>query len=159
LKHPDFLPYLSAELARTQFPPECLELEITESTGLIEDDMVARGIAGIHDLGIALALDDFGTGYSNLATLGISSFSSLKLDRGLVHGLLTSPRGRRIMSATITFGKSLDLQIIAEGVETQDHADFLRQIGCDQLQGFLYAPALPLPELQNWLSTRDLARI
>jgi EAL domain-containing protein (putative c-di-GMP-specific phosphodiesterase class I) len=159
LKQPDFLSYLAAELARTQVSPDCLELEITESIGLTEDDAVTRSIAGIRDLGIALALDDFGTGYSNLATLGAYRFNSLKLDRGLVHGLLASPRGRRVMSATITFGKSLDLQIIAEGVETQDHADFMRQMGCDQLQGFLYAPALPLPELQSWLSTRAPARI
>jgi diguanylate cyclase (GGDEF)-like protein/PAS domain S-box-containing protein len=129
-------------LADTNFDPRDLELELTES--FLMDD-VARSksiLAELKSLGVTIALDDFGTGYSSLSHLTGFPLDTLKIDRAFVSELMTSNANASIVRATIGLAKGLSLKTVAEGVETRSQADFLSKLGCDALQGFLFAPPM-----------------
>ena len=130
-------------LAETQLPPEWLELELTESI-FIEDTQSAINIMDeLHQLGVQLAVDDFGTGYSSLSYLRQFPIDRLKIDQSFVRNSLMNANDRMIIRAIINLGHSLDLSIIAEGVEMKDHEDLLKEEGCDEVQGFKYSKPLP----------------
>ena len=130
-------------LAETQLPPEWLELELTESI-FIEDTQSAINIMDeLHQLGVQLAVDDFGTGYSSLSYLRQFPIDRLKIDQSFVRNSLMNANDRMIIRAIINRGHSLDLSIIAEGVEMKDHEDLLKEEGCDEVQGFKYSKPLP----------------
>jgi len=122
----------------TQF----IELEITESHLMEEPDAARRVLQGLREAGIRISVDDFGTGYSSLAYLTKFPLNSLKVDRSFVRDLNTDASADSIVRAIINMARSLEFTTIAEGVETELQAGFLRDLGCDQAQGFLYAPAL-----------------
>ena len=129
-------------LADTDFDPQDLEFELTES--FLMDD-VARSksiLAELKALGVTIALDDFGTGYSSLSYLTGFPLDALKIDRTFVAELMTSEANASIVRATIGLAKGLCLKTVAEGVETKPQADFLVKLGCDMLQGFLFARPL-----------------
>ena len=131
-------------LAETGLEPERLELEITEGV-LIGDSMRALSILRtLKGMGIRIAMDDFGTGYSSLVYLQSFPFDRLKIDRQFIAELATSPQSSAIVKAVIGLGHGLGLPVIAEGVETQQQVDLLRQMGCDQLQGFLMGRPQPI---------------
>ena len=94
-------------------------------------------------MGLAIALDDFGTGYSALAYLKRFPIDRLKIDRGFIKGILSDPADAAIVSTLIDLGRKLDLQVVAEGVETEQQLEALRASGCHYFQGYVYAPALP----------------
>ena len=135
---PDLPERILAVLSETGLPPARLELEITETT-LIGDMVRALGILRrIKAMGISIAMDDFGTGYSSLATLQAFPFDKLKIDRGFVAGIDDNPHTAVIVRAVIGLGRSLGMQVIAEGVETERQAQFLSDEACDELQGYLF---------------------
>lgn len=146
----DSLPeWLSAVASRTGFPLTRIQLEITESS-LISDSATAyRTLNRLNEIGVAISLDDFGTGYSSLARLEAFPFRKLKIDAQFVRGLEHDNRKRRIVSAVVGLGQSLDITVVAEGVETEAEAAILRGLGCPLGQGWLYGKGVPAAEAQK----------
>ena len=107
-------------------------------------------------LGIHFAVDDFGTGYSSLSYLQRFPLSKLKIDRSFIENLLTSRNNRAIVTAVVGLAKSLGLELVAEGVETQAQRDLLIEMGCDQIQGWLISKALPATELKRCFEDKTL---
>jgi diguanylate cyclase (GGDEF)-like protein len=124
--------------------PTRLEIEITESALVSASDVVERTLRQLRDVGVKVALDDFGTGFSNLGYLQRLAFDKLKLDQSFVRGLAGKTENTRLVRSIIDLGHSLDLKVVAEGVETRVQASLLALLGCDLLQG--YALGVPLAE-------------
>jgi EAL domain-containing protein (putative c-di-GMP-specific phosphodiesterase class I) len=125
-------------LNETGLPPERLELEITESLLINDTEEVLSKLNRLRQLGVHIAMDDFGTGYSSLSYLARFPFSKIKIDRQFIRNMTRDPAMRAIVKTIIALGRSLDVIITAEGVETQEQAAMLREFGCPQVQGFLY---------------------
>ncbi|ACF02080.1 diguanylate cyclase/phosphodiesterase with PAS/PAC and GAF sensor(s) [Rhodopseudomonas palustris TIE-1] len=146
------LPTLVADtLATYHLPPEALMLEVTE--GVAQDNRSAAHdtMAALRRIGVGLSLDDFGTGYSNLNRLAQLPIRELKIDRGFMSELETSPTARAVVTTVVRVGQSLALSVVAEGVETTAQFQLLSDLGCDVAQGFLYAPALAPAAFEHWL--------
>ncbi|MGK7929495.1 MAG: EAL domain-containing protein [Spirulina sp.] len=145
------LPDLLAEiLATTDFPTQHLELEVTESFIMQRPHEQIELLRTVRDMGIQLAIDDFGTGYSSLSYLKHLPIDKLKIDRSFVHAITQNRDDMAISEAVIALGKALELQILAEGVETEEQATFLRSKGCHQAQGYFYCKPVPseaIPQL------------
>jgi EAL domain-containing protein (putative c-di-GMP-specific phosphodiesterase class I) len=144
------LPHLYAQFAQifyeTQLHPQFVELELTESV-LIEDvDQAVRRLQSLKSLGVSVAIDDFGTGYSSLLLLHHFPFDSLKLDRCFVREIDHHPKNRVIADSIISLAHLLNIKVVAEGVETESEQTCLQQLGCDEVQGFLFSPPLPPPQ-------------
>lgn len=134
-------------LRRNEMHPSQLALEITESL-LIEQTQRAREVlAELKSGGVAVVLDDFGTGYSSLGYLNEFRLDQLKLDRSFTAELGRDPRSAKIVAATIEMGRALGMTVVAEGVETSEQLDVLKRLGCDYVQGFLFAPPQPPEEI------------
>jgi len=134
---------------------QCLELELTESL-LIED--AEKQITLLHKLkahGIDLSIDDFGTGYSSLAYLKRFPIDTLKIDQSFIRDLENDAKDTAIVSAAITLAHNLDMQVVAEGVETQAQHDLLAQLNCDVVQGYLHSRPLPYSQLLAWINQRQ----
>jgi diguanylate cyclase (GGDEF)-like protein len=125
-------------LKETGLRPERLELEITENLLINDTEEVLGKLNRLRQLGVAIAMDDFGTGYSSLSYLARFPFSKIKIDRQFIRNMTRDPAMRAIVKTIIALGKSLDVIITAEGVETEEQAAMLREFGCPQVQGFLY---------------------
>ena len=125
-------------LKDTGLPPERLELEITENLLINDTEEVLAKLNRLRQLGVAIAMDDFGTGYSSLSYLARFPFSKIKIDRQFIRNMTRDPAMRAIVKTIIALGKSLDVIITAEGVETEEQAAMLREFDCPQVQGFLY---------------------
>ncbi|CAB3746352.1 membrane protein [Burkholderia sp. MSh2] len=130
-------------LERHALEPGCLTLEITESTAMRNADTSLRILEQIHAMGVRISIDDFGTGYSSLLYLKRLPASELKIDRGFVSELAQDTEDAAIVSAIIALGQTLNLKIVAEGVETVAQQQFLTQLGCDSLQGYLLGRPMP----------------
>ncbi|SMP61395.1 sensor domain-containing protein [Anoxynatronum buryatiense] len=138
-------------LSQTQADPEMLEVEVTESTTMLDPDFAAETLNKLKKLGIRVAMDDFGTGYSSLALLSRLPVDKLKIDRSFVTGIETSQDKQAIVSAMVGMAKRLGMVVVAEGVEKTSERDFLIEIGCDLIQGFLYSKPLPLGDFQEYV--------
>lgn len=141
-----------AALSASGLPGPHLELEITESTLMQPGASALETLLGLKDLGVRLAVDDFGTGYSSLAYLKRFPIDRLKIDRSFVKDIPTDPDDMEIVATIIAMGRNLHLEVLAEGVETEEQLAFLRENGCDAFQGHLVSPALAAEELERWLS-------
>ncbi|MFZ5817875.1 MAG: putative bifunctional diguanylate cyclase/phosphodiesterase [Bacillota bacterium] len=142
---------LPEALAESGLPPGMLQLEITESV-LMGDQEVARAVmAEIRALGVRFALDDFGTGYSSLSYLQRFSIDTLKIDRSFVAGIGAEPYSEAITRSIVAMGRHLSLAVTAEGVESEGQARFLLEAGCPEGQGYLYARPLPPEQVADWL--------
>ena len=128
-----------------------LEIEITESTLMTRVEASAEKLAALRAMGIAIAVDDFGTGYSSLQYIARLPLDTLKIDRSFVVGMIDNPTDHTIVSSVVSLAHELDLKVVAEGVETQAQADALRALACDELQGFLFSPAVPAAHVERWL--------
>ena len=137
----DFLDMIESVLADSGMSGECLELELTESV-LTAVPYVQQTIASLRQLGIRISIDDFGTGTTSLGILNSTMVRKLKIDRGFVHGIGYDSAKEMIVRAIIGLARTFNLRVIAEGVETEDQAAFLRREGCQEFQGYLYGRAV-----------------
>jgi diguanylate cyclase (GGDEF)-like protein len=136
-------------LLETGLEPSRLELEITEY-GIIADHQNAlRIIRQLKQLGVKIAMDDYGTGYSSLTTLQNFPFDKIKIDRAFIDGVTTNRQSAAIVRSTIILADSLGIPVLAEGVEREEHMDFLLQEGCPQVQGYLFGRPMPLSEISH----------
>jgi len=147
----DFVDNLAAILKQSGLPPARLELEITESVLMQNVDETVDILQKIKAMGVRLALDDFGTGYSSLSYLRRFPIDVLKIDQSFVRGLNVNSQDAQLISAIIGMGKSLELNIIAEGVETVEQLNFLKAQQCEEGQGFLFSKAVPPKDFAHML--------
>ena len=153
LANNDFIHYLTTTSKEIGFNLNWLELEITE-TQMMQDPLASiEKLKIISDMGIEIAIDDFGTGYSSLAYLKRLPVDKLKLDKSFVDGLPEDEEDCAISKAVIALAKSLNLKIIAEGVESIEQQEFLLQNGCEHIQGYYYSKPLPKMEIEQFLQT------
>ncbi len=141
-QQPHFVERVANVLAVSGLPPQLLELELTESILVLDADDALRRLEALAQLGLKLSIDDFGTGYSSLSYLKRFPIGKLKIDRSFVKGLPHDEGDAAIVRAILQMARALRLKVVAEGVETEAQRDFLRDHGCDEFQGFLFAPAL-----------------
>ncbi len=132
-------------------PGEFLELELTESMVMRHPEQAVRWLAAIKRTGVRLSIDDFGTGYSSLAYLNRFPIDTVKIDRSFIRNVPDSHSDTQITSAVIALGHSLGLSVIAEGAEMQKQIDFLRQEGCDEVQGYFYSRPIPADDVESFL--------
>ncbi|WP_051516984.1 bifunctional diguanylate cyclase/phosphodiesterase [Herbaspirillum sp. RV1423] len=151
--------HVESALSQYQLPPQCLELEITESA-LIDDQRGAvTTLAELASRDVTLSLDDFGTGYSSMHHLKLFQIDVLKIDREFVSVVGSNTENDRLLVAMIRFAQALNLKIVAEGVESREQADFCRHHGCTVLQGYYYSKPLPPDELEaTFLTGSDAHR-
>lgn len=158
LRHADLPAVIHGALDCYDLKPTDLELEITESAAMQNPASTIAILNQLTDTGIVLSIDDFGTGYSSLAYLKNLPVQRLKIDRSFVQEIEVSRDDHAICSATIALGHHLDLELVAEGVESEGQRQLIEKLGCDVLQGFLYSKPLPATEiltfLKNWQATR-----
>jgi diguanylate cyclase (GGDEF)-like protein/PAS domain S-box-containing protein len=143
-------------LRDTGLPPACLELELTESILMREVSEAMQILDGLKNLGLSIAVDDFGTGYSSLNYLKQFPIDVLKIDRTFVDGLPSGEQDAQIARAIIAMAHSLNLAVIAEGVETHEQLDFLREHGCDEVQGYLFGRPMPANRFEAQFSNDAL---
>ncbi|WP_259655966.1 bifunctional diguanylate cyclase/phosphodiesterase [Shewanella colwelliana] len=151
LQDAGFFDEVKTVLEQTGLPPECLELEVTESCMMSDPKAVIKLLKKLGDLGVELSVDDFGTGYSSLNYLKRLPIDKLKIDQSFVRDIPHNANNTAISKAIIALGHALNLTVIAEGVETLEQAEFLRQSGCDEAQGYLYSKPLLPSELNKFL--------
>ncbi|MGP9812133.1 EAL domain-containing protein [Rhodopseudomonas sp. NSM] len=138
-------------LAEFRLPPDVLMLEVTEGVIQNERSLAIETMNALRRLGVGLSLDDFGTGYSSLSQLAQLPIRELKIDRGFMSDIEQQSSARAVVTAVVRVGQSLQLSVIAEGVETDGQFAVLAELGCDAVQGFLYAPALTPAAFELWL--------
>jgi len=140
-------------LERTGLPAGHLTLEITESALMRDAAAALIVLRALKGLGVLLAIDDFGTGYSSLSYLQRFPLDILKVDRMFVHELESDTGGREIVSAVVSLAHALGLEVVAEGVETEQQLEILRALECDYAQGFLFSRPVPAAELRSIFSS------
>lgn len=144
---------IKSALREADMAPQLLELEITESMIMRDMEQTIGILKDLKQMGVRIAIDDFGSGYSSLSTLRQFPFDTIKIDGSFIHDVPCNAEDKSLMEAIIAVGRSLSLTVVAEGVETQDEADFLRSRACDQLQGFYINKPMPADEF--WRLVRD----
>ncbi|NLJ97049.1 MAG: EAL domain-containing protein [Clostridiales bacterium] len=149
INRPDFIEFISEILEDTGLPPEYLDLEITEST-LVSSIMDASELLyKLRELGVRISLDDFGTGYSSLNYLTNMPIDTLKIDKSFVDNICTSKKDAHIAESIIRLAHSLNIKVVAEGVETEGQLELLKDQNCDIVQGFILSPPLHPEELED----------
>ncbi len=151
LGHKGFASVVSRALRETGLEPGRLELEITESSVMRERGVTLAALLVARKLGVRVAIDDFGTGYSSLTALKRLPVDAIKIDRSFVRGITSEPADATITKALIRMGRGLGLEVIAEGVETEEQCEALRQLGCQIMQGYLYSRPVPAEDLERFL--------
>ncbi len=154
----DFRQVVGDTLQSSGLAPSQLELEVTESLMLQDDEATALILRDLKAMGVSISLDDFGTGYSSLSYLVNFPLDALKLDRCFVRDITTDPAAAGVASAVVAMAQSLGLQVVAEGVDMQEQLGVLREWGCYALQGFLVSAALPRDEFLHFLTQWDADR-
>ena len=145
-------------LAQSGLPAQRLELEITESVLLLDDQRTLATLGQLRHVGVRIAMDDFGTGHSSFRNLRCFPFDKIKIDRSFVHGLLSNQESKAIIRAVTGLGKSLGITTTAEGVETREELDFVRQEGCTEAQGYLFSKPRHPRDILGLLSQKPIAR-
>jgi diguanylate cyclase (GGDEF)-like protein len=143
-------------LAETNLEPHRLELEITETTLLRDDETTMATLQRLHDLGIKISMDDFGTGYASLSNLHRFPFDKIKIDRSFVVGMEGKGDGAAIIKAVVWLGKELGITTVAEGVETDEQLQQVRAYGCSEVQGYLFSRPLPVSALRKYIERRGV---
>ncbi|HSK58215.1 MAG TPA: EAL domain-containing protein, partial [Actinomycetospora sp.] len=155
LHEPGLVAEIAALLDRTGLPADRLQVELTERALTTDEGAPLKALDGLREMGIKIAVDDFGTGYSNLSYLRRLPVDVIKLDGSFGEGLreeeLSDEVDERIVGTLVALGHALDLTVTAEGVETAPQATRLRALGCDEGQGWLFAPALPAGDIAAML--------
>jgi len=153
--HPGLMEQVRAALERNGLEPRYLTLEITESTAMNDADTSLAILRQLHDMGVLISIDDFGTGYSSLLYLKRLPASELKIDRGFVRDLTHDAEDAAIIAAIVALGRTLNLKIVAEGVETHEQEEFLTRLGCTSLQGYLLGRPMPAEQFERSVAARE----
>jgi diguanylate cyclase (GGDEF)-like protein len=153
-KRGNVLEIVAAALASSGLPATCLELELTESILLQDMDTTMKTLRELKTLGVKLSIDDFGTGYSSLSYLKQLDIDKLKIDQSFVRDILADGDGASIVKAIIQLGHTLQLEVLAEGVENEPQLDFLRSAGCDAAQGYLFSRPVPAEQFAELIRRR-----
>jgi diguanylate cyclase (GGDEF)-like protein len=152
VRDPGFVDLVASVLAEREFARTRLVLEVTEGVLIDDPDETRARLLALRKLGVRLALDDFGSGYSNLSYLQQLPFDKLKIDRSFVSSLGTSANGGVIVQAVIGLGRALGMDVVVEGVETEEQRVLLRLAGCNEMQGYLFARPAPAVEIGQFLA-------
>jgi EAL domain-containing protein (putative c-di-GMP-specific phosphodiesterase class I) len=150
--------FVASALAETGMSAGRLVLELTEGILIDDPEDTQHKLDALRALGVSTALDDFGTGYSSLSYLQKFRFDRVKIDRTFVASLGTTGNAGAIIQSIVTLGHALDMKVLAEGVETNEQRVLLRLAGCDEMQGFLFAKALPAEAIDRILAKPQAAR-
>jgi len=151
LAQADFIDRLDEILMQASSDPPWLELEITETVIMEQLSDNVQKLHALRNRGVGISIDDFGTGYSSLRYMSKLPVTALKIDRSFIANLLQNPDDTAIVTAVIPLAHSLQLRVVAEGVETDEQLDLLRQLKCDQYQGYLFSPPVPFNEVEALL--------
>jgi len=149
--HSDVKAIVAAAIAHYRLPPHLIELEITESTMLGQDQRVYQDLAAIREVGIKILVDDFGTGYSSLSQLQRLELDVLKIDRSFIAGLDYLGESEIIVAAIISMAHALEMTVVAEGVEKVEQLRILQRLGCDEIQGYLFARPMAAEQAEAFL--------
>ncbi|MEK7834914.1 MAG: EAL domain-containing protein, partial [Pseudomonadota bacterium] len=153
LKRKDFVAVVEQAIAAGGDAGHGLDLEITESMIMEDVDASIEKLRAVRALGVEIAIDDFGTGYSSLQYLARLPISALKIDRAFVKNMTTHANDLTLVATIISLAHNLDLKVIAEGVETEAQANYLRLHKCDQVQGFLFSKPVPAAQVPSMLGS------
>ena len=153
---PGLSKFVETVLTRHGIPAEFLELDITESMMLSQEPVTMGLFEDFVDLGVQLAIDDFGTGYSSLRSLAKLPVNTLKIDRSFISEVLADKDSAAITRAIIRLGEGLNLNLVAEGVETEQQLRYLSDIGCHVMQGFLFCKPMPADEAGSFVLSQPL---
>ena len=156
-QQPDLVSQIRNAVLETGIDPSSLEVEITESNAMQNAENTMYTLRELKALGIRISMDDFGTGYSSLNYLKRFPIDTLKLDQIFVRDVTTDASDAAIVSAVISMAHSLNLKVVAEGVETEEQLEFLRRQHCDVIQGYLFSPPMPAEQLEAYLVERKTA--
>lgn len=148
---PDYIDQIDAIRQKYDVPTKLIHVELTETVAVTGFQLVMEAIEKLHNLGYTVEMDDFGSGYSSLNILKDIEFDVLKLDLKFINGAIGNERGGTILTSVVRMAKWLKLPVIAEGVETVEQADFLKSVGCDYIQGYLYSKPIPMSEYEKML--------
>lgn len=155
LRQPNLCEIIASALADAELPAELLELEVTESLNVKSIPNLLETLQAIRDLGCSIAIDDFGTGQSSLDYIRRFPADRIKIDQVFVRNIGVDPDDEAIVRATLSMAHNLNLSVVAEGVEFEEHLAFLREHGCEELQGYLFARPLPAATFENLLAERE----
>ncbi len=144
----DFVERIDETASRYQVSPELVEIELTETAFHDDTQQIIDVMQRLKDKGFRLAMDDFGSGYSSLNLLNVLPVDIIKLDRMMFHDLEKQDRSKKIVTNAIHIVRDLEMKVVAEGIETQEQIDFLRDIECDMVQGYFYARPMPVPQFE-----------
>ncbi|SFN32407.1 EAL domain-containing protein [Marinobacter pelagius] len=159
VEHPRFVDNLVRRMTKQHFPPDNLEIEITENVIMSDLDQISHKLRELATVGVRIAIDDFGTGYSSLNYLHRLPIHTLKVDQSFVRAIRSGEEGACIVNAIVAMAHGLKLEIVAEGVETDEQLSYLRNLGCHQVQGFFYGPARPAGEVFKALEERTVKAV
>lgn len=151
----DVVKLVKDTLRKEGLPPNCLEIEITESVFIKHENIIQDAIANLQEIGIRVSIDDFGTGYASLSYLKQFRANTIKIDRSFIRSLPKMKDDAAIVSTVITLARKLNMDVVAEGVETKEQAEFLLRKGCSDVQGFYYSKPLPPEQLLEFLSQKN----
>lgn len=153
-RHPHLPEMVTNVLEEFDLPPECLELELTEAVAMHDPQKVISIMDSFHERGIKMSIDDFGTGYSSLSYIKKFKVHKLKIDQSFVADICCDSEDKAIVKAIISMAHSLGLRVIAEGVETQDQLDYLKEQLCDEVQGYFYSVPLLAEEFKSFVDEK-----
>ncbi|WP_025783822.1 EAL domain-containing protein [Sporosarcina sp. D27] len=150
LESPDLIPFVQSLLEKTGLDPACIEMEVTESAFADRLEM-SSSLRRLRDLGFVVSIDDFGTGFSSFSYIKEFPAETLKIDMSFVRDIETSENSRAIIKAIVTMADTAGMNVIAEGIETAEQADIVRQLGCREGQGYFYSRPIPATEIREFL--------
>lgn len=153
-----FLDVVKQALQASGLAPHSLELEVVESAVLYDADQVIQSLHELRDLGVRIAIDDFGTGFSSLSYIKLMPANKIKIDRSFIKDVIQNRSDAAITQGVISMAHHLSLEVVAEGVETEAHAAFLRRHHCDLLQGYVFARPMPYADLVNYMNQHGSRR-
>jgi EAL domain-containing protein (putative c-di-GMP-specific phosphodiesterase class I) len=151
LHEPNFVEMVIDIIRESGLPPECLKLEVTESSVIQNPEVCISKMKMLRAQGITFSIDDFGTGYSSLSYLKRFPIDALKIDRSFISDAMSSKGDQEIIKTIIAMARNLKIDAVAEGVETQEQKDFLASYGCNSMQGFLFARPVPVEKFKDLL--------
>jgi EAL domain-containing protein (putative c-di-GMP-specific phosphodiesterase class I)/GGDEF domain-containing protein len=156
--HPQFCHMVHEVLTSAQLPPKYLELEITEGVFMHNEENTLAVLQQLKSSGLQLSIDDFGTGYSSLSYLKRFPIDKLKIDQSFIRGCHHNDEDKALIATIVSLGKSLNLSLIAEGVEEQSHVDYLASVGCDEIQGYWFSRPILGDDLITLLAERSIPK-